>query len=253
MFWRNLAAFAAMSPLVLAAVDARAAPPAPCWQAGELPASRLHEFKTMLLVGALKCHDRAPGALEGYNQFVNQKRELLLASIYVVKAHFIRDSGMTLGASGFADYETGLGNRYSSMAHDDAFCAKVGTYARLAAKASDEDIGVLAGAVGPAPATDQCGPQAALGREPMALAAVQPVVVTEPLPIEAAAAATDIAAVTPIAATPAVTAPDPPPKAMTSSAPSAAQALADAAKALAAAAAALEGQNTAQATAPKPD
>ena len=157
MFLRNFAAYAATSVFAFGAIDARAALPEPCWQTGELPAVRLHDFKTMLLVGALKCRDRAPGSLEGYNQFVSQKRELIISSNHVVKARFIRDGGMTAGADGFTDYETSLANRYSAMAHDDVFCGQVGTYARLAASASDEDIGVLANTVVRAPSNSPCG------------------------------------------------------------------------------------------------
>ena len=143
MFWRNFAAYAATSVFAFSGVIANATPPAPCWQTGEMPAARLHDFKTMLLVGALKCRDRAPGALEGYNQFVNQKRDLIISSIHVVKARFIRDGGMTSGMNGFTDYETSLANRYSAMAHDDSFCGQVGTYARLAAGLPAYTMGFL--------------------------------------------------------------------------------------------------------------
>ena len=284
MFWRNFAAYAVTSVFAFEAVSANAALTVPCWETGELPAARLHDFKTMLLVGALKCRDRAPGSLEGYNQFVSQKRSLIISSIHVVKARFIRDGGMTAGVNGFTDYETGLANHYSAMAHDDAFCGQVGTYARLAASASDEDIGVLAGAVAREPSTDVCGSEARPVAKPGMVAAIQPAVMTAAQPVEgesgaapdavevAAVEATpvdsaDAAEVVPIAgsAFPAAesAAEAPPaavadaghgqPKVVTPPAPSASHALAEAAKALAAAAAALDAQNADPAAASRPN
>ena len=275
MFWRNFAAYAATSVFAFTGVIANATPPAPCWQTGEMPAARLHDFKTMLLVGALKCRDRAPGALEGYNQFVNQKRDLIVSSIHVVKARFIRDGGMTSGMNGFTDYETGLANRYSAMAHDDRFCGQVGTYARLAANASDEDIGVLAGSVAHAPSTDLCESEASPVAKLSVVPPIQPaVVMTDPQPGESAPAAAaaaegdaDADEVAPIAAGASLAADSAAeeapaavpivahdePKAVTPPAPTAAQALADAAKALAAAAVALNAQNAEPATGSTPN
>lgn len=142
-----LAACAALLPLSLASVPANADQYRNCWLADELSAAELHNFQTMLMVGALKCRDRAPIALEGYNRFMNSKRDLIVANQYVLMSHFIREYGDSSGMGAFREYETGVGNRHSS-ADNLTRCDAIGAMSRMAANASEADLRELARVVG---------------------------------------------------------------------------------------------------------
>ena len=265
------AAVAAILPLSLISVPANAdLPKRNCWQNDEIAAAELHNFQTMLMVGALKCRDRLPAALEGYNRFMSVKRDLIVANQFLLMSHFIREYGDSSGTGAFRDYETSVGNRHSA-ADNLGRCEAIGAMGRMAASASEADLRELARVMGQdlamtcptyADADEGLAPTLAAGTSSKG----QPV----PAPAApAAAAGTEVIAPAPsaprlvtsetgtqpkvvtVADAPAAAA-APPAPAAASAAPTAAQALQEAAKALALAATALQEQDAAAAEPPAP-
>ncbi|MBB4640361.1 hypothetical protein [Rhizorhapis suberifaciens] len=261
------AAWTAMLPLCLVSVPANAdLPNKNCWQADEVAAAELHNFQTMLMVGALKCRDRSPAALEGYNRFMSIKRDLVVANQYILTSHFIRNYGDSSGTGAFRDYETRVGNRHSS-ADNLGRCEAIGAMGRMAANASEADLRELARVVGQESLEMTCPTfaQADEGLAPSFAASAS--AKAEPAAAPAAdfagnsGAPTSAGAVADTATPALVTAEaGTQPKVVTvaetpapaAAAPTAAQALQDAAKALALAASAMQSEAAAAAEAPAP-
>lgn len=283
MYCRLSAARVALLPLCLITVSANAVPSpgSDCWKADEQRAAEVHNFQTMLMVGALKCRNSVPAALEGYNSFMSSKRDLIVANQYVLMNHFIREYGDSNGLGAFRNYETRVGNLHS-RADNLARCEAIGAMSRMAAGASETDLRELARVVGEDTLTSSCPnlAQAEEGLAPTVVATLNPA--AQPVPVAATAPA-DASTTTDLAANDA--APEPvdavepafddavpvpvevtsasgtQPKVITveevpapapAAAPSAAQALQEAARALAQAASALESQATVSANAPEP-
>jgi hypothetical protein len=265
------AARAALLPFCLLSVSAHAipSPDSGCWKADEQRAAEVHNFQTMLMVGALKCRNSVPAALDGYNSFMSSKRDLIVANQYVLMGHFIREYGDSNGLGAFRRYETHVGNKHSG-ADNLARCEAIGAMSRMAAGASETDLRELARLVGEDSLTATC-PSMALADEGLAPAVEatlkpeeQPALADETAPA-LVPAATDLAAKDAVAE-PVVDAPAPvqapvaaevpvqvasasgsQPKVVTveetpAPEPSAAQALQEAARALALAANALQAQ-----------
>lgn len=252
------AARAALLPFCLLSVSAHAipSPDSGCWKADEQRAAEVHNFQTMLMVGALKCRDRVPAALDGYNSFMSSKRDLIVANQYVLMGHFIREYGDSNGHGAFRDYETHVGNKHSG-ADNLARCEAIGAMSRMAAGASEADLRELARLVGEdslnatcpgtAPADEGLAPTVAILKSDEQLT---------PAPTTTDQAAADVAPA-PAVDTPAsmetpvevTSASGSQPKIVTvegkpAAEPSAAQALQEAARALALAANALQAQAT---------
>lgn len=265
------AACAAVLPLSIASANA-APPDRNCWQADEQRAAEVHNFQTMLMVGALKCRDRVPAALDGYNAFMGAKRDLIVANQYVLMSHFIREYGDSSGIGAFRDYETRVGNQHSG-ADNLARCEAIGAMGRMAANASEADLRELARVVGEDSLTTVCpnlakddglAPTVAAtsaSEEPPAVPAAT-LAVNEAAPAPAPALAVNDAAPAPVEAA----LENPAPAEVTSTsgtqpkivtvaeapAPTAAQALQEAARALALAATAMQAEAAAPAVAPEP-
>src|SRR3546814_4724766 len=95
-------------------------------------------------MSALKCGS-AGGTLESqYNAFVNKKRPLLTGHINVLKARFMRESGIDGGQSAYDRFTTGLANSHSARAQSVNFCDMAGTLMTLAAGSTDEELSTLA-------------------------------------------------------------------------------------------------------------
>jgi hypothetical protein len=269
-------------PLCLLSVSAHAipSPGSNCWKADEQRAAEVHNFQTMLMVGALKCRNSVPAALDGYNSFMSSKRDLIVANQYVLMGHFIREYGDSNGLGAFRDYETRVGNQHSG-ADNLARCEAIGAMSRMAAGASETDLRELAHLVGEDSLRSTCPnvaqaeeglaptvvatlssdakPTLVAGAEPPVVwttsgladhdAAPEPVeavepVLDDPVPVEVTSTSGTQPKVVTVEA---VSAPAPAP------APSAAQALQEAARALAQAASALESQAAVSASAPEPE
>lgn len=145
--------FALLSSIALPSVATAQTALTQCWRADELDAVRVHDFKVRLLTGALHCRDRVPTMLDSYNDFIESKRDYLVASQYVVRAAFIRGGGVAQGGGAYTSYETSVGNKYASHAYSKARCEMLGAFARWGADAGEEDlphlISGMAGAVEP--------------------------------------------------------------------------------------------------------
>lgn len=153
---------------VSGAAQAQPVDPSSCWDRGEVDAARFHNFRIMMLVGAIHCRMRYPDALDSYNSFMRSNHSAVVSSQTVLRAHFIRASGQMNGARDYANYETMVGNRHSSETYDAARCRSIASYARLAAGASDEDLGELARvASGPLPVSCPTTTPASLARTPI--------------------------------------------------------------------------------------
>jgi hypothetical protein len=229
-------AFPALSCLSLLASPALAEN---CWYPHEAKAAQLRDFQTMLMVGTLQCKGVSQSSIELYNGFVSKQRGSLDANNYILKARFMRESGIEGGRVAYDEYVTGLANAQAAKLGDPSFCPTVETFVRLAADAAQPDLLKLAEAVIDPPQSGQCPPSnyyAGTGG-PQVKAAVA---VEEP----AAPANVEVAATTPApAAAPAPAAP----------APTQAEALQAAIVALQSATAALQAANApAAAAAPTP-
>ena len=168
-----------------------------CWRNDETDAARFEDFRLRLLVGALNCKNYLPGAATSYNSFLAAKKDLVLANMYVVRAHFIREAGVTEGADQFANYETLAGNRYSSPIFDRAKCETIDTYIRLATTLADAELVKIVAVLAPGPLPSGCKiaprpvPELAVVATPVpAIISPEPVRMTDAQRIAASNAAT---------------------------------------------------------------
>lgn len=145
MYWRKLAAWAAIAPAVFAPVltNAQLNAGKDCWYSDEIPSVHVQTFQTMLMVGTFKCRDIYPEAIESYNKFMNSKRDFILANQRVVQAHFTRQLGTEPGNIAYLSHQTRVGNS-QSLAGLSLSCEKVTSLSRLAASASESGLFELA-------------------------------------------------------------------------------------------------------------
>src|SRR3546814_20958330 len=98
----------------------------------------------MLMMSALKCGS-AGGTLESqYNAFVNKKRPLLTGHNNVLKARFMRESGIDGGQSAYDRFTTGLANSHSARAQSVHLCDMAGSLVTLAAGSPDQELSTRA-------------------------------------------------------------------------------------------------------------
>lgn len=263
----------AILPLTLTSVAASAEPVLnrECWNQDELSAAQIHSFKTMLMVGSIKCRELVPSTVEGYNLFIDNKRDFITSNQYVVVSHFIKKHGVEAGITSFRNYDTSTGNLHSG-GNFLSRCESIATISRLAANASDSDLRELARVVSNDALTPACPTdnEVALAATMATAAAPLPVSVgngvaesaqtppAEPAVVAAAAqpavasVSADLAPVAAVAIVAPASVPEPA-KLVEAPAPTAAQALQDAARALALAATALQAQSAAPAAATPTD
>lgn len=142
--------------LLPSVAQAQAAADPNCWRPDEVEAARFEDFRLMLMVGALNCKNFMPGVAQSYNAFMTAKKELILSNLYVVRAHFVREAGVSGGATEFANYETLHGNRYSSPSYGRAKCEAIDAQIRVATAASDADLFKLVAVMSPGPLPSGC-------------------------------------------------------------------------------------------------
>ncbi len=112
----------------------------------------------MLMVGTLQCRGHHRASVDLYNDFVASQRGVLDANSYVLKSHFMRENGISQGQSAYDRFGTSLANQYSAQLDDPEFCETVHHFARLAARATTEELLELADAVAEAPRGGVCRP-----------------------------------------------------------------------------------------------
>ncbi|WP_375381859.1 hypothetical protein [uncultured Sphingomonas sp.] len=140
-----------------------------CWHADEVAAARVGTLQTLLMVQALKCQETSPTTLAAYNKFMADKHDVIVRDRYLIQAHFVRQYGAGDGLKASDDYQTRLGNQNSSALVTVGECEKAGTYSRLAAAASEDDLAVLANMTAATTSITQCPEPAAAVAAPAAM------------------------------------------------------------------------------------
>jgi hypothetical protein len=112
----------------------------------------------MLMVGTLQCRGTYRASEGLYNNFVRSQRGFLDANANVLKAHFMRENGVNRGQAEYDRFGTSLANQYSSRLDDPDYCDTVHHFARLAARASNDELLALADAVAEPPRSGVCRP-----------------------------------------------------------------------------------------------
>jgi hypothetical protein len=110
----------------------------------------------MLMVGTLQCRNSNRYSVELYNDFIMNQRSFLDANSYVLKARFMRESGISGGQAAYDRFATTLANRYSAELDRSEFCETVEDLARLGADAGREELLRLAESVAEAPDSGGC-------------------------------------------------------------------------------------------------
>lgn len=141
----------------------------PCWRPEEAAAARVQTVQTMLMVQALKCQDTMAASVDGYNLFLQRKRDLIVATKRIVEGHFVRSLGAVAGANEATNFQTRLGNLTSSDEIDPERCRQAAAYARLASNASDEDLQDLAALIAPMQRLYTCARSEPAGPTPAAM------------------------------------------------------------------------------------
>lgn len=112
----------------------------------------------MLMVGTLQCRRSHQASIDLYNDFVTSQRGVLDANSNVLKSHFMRENGISQGQHAYDRFGTSLANQYSAQLDDPEFCETVHHFARLAARATTDELLELADAVAEAPRGGVCRP-----------------------------------------------------------------------------------------------
>ena len=182
---------------------------ADCWRPDEARAARLQNLQMALMIDAIKCQDTMPTTLASYNDFMSQRRDLIVANKYGVQAHFVRTLGSVDGAKGSTDYDTRTGNTLSSAPIDVDRCEAAGVYARLATHAPEDDLVALSDMLVKTPGFAECAATATVSTKPKAMiipvwrkpetAATEPVTV-QPAVVAANPADVVVASSTPVGA-----------------------------------------------------
>jgi len=150
MFMLRFAAAAAVFVMPCAVhATSTAAYDSDCWSSDEIASAHIHHLQIKLMVDSLKCQDTIPATLQSYNDFMNTRRNALVAHKRRVEAHFVRRDGGQDGIVASDDYNTRVGNQVSSPVIDVVQCERAGTIARLATAASEADLLVLADTIVP--------------------------------------------------------------------------------------------------------
>ena len=148
------AAFAALSSLAL--IPSIATANGACWRSDEAKAAQLRGLQTMLMVGTLQCRHINRYSIDLYDDFINGQRRILDANAGILKARFIRENGIEGGQGAYDAFATSLANRYSAEMNSPEDCQTVEEFARLAERASHQQLMQLAEAVAEAPDSRAC-------------------------------------------------------------------------------------------------
>lgn len=128
----------------LAATSASASTDYPCFYPEEQQSARIHDFQIMMMVGALKCRDTAPGSVGRYGAMLLHRDQELAAHGDRLLGRMIDQWGYREGRRTFDDYETKLSNHYAEHRLTRETCEDLGAYARMAHEASPAELETLA-------------------------------------------------------------------------------------------------------------
>lgn len=136
---------AALSAAILAmCASAANASNYPCFHADEQRSARIHDFQILMMVGALKCRDVAPGSVGRYAAMLSQRDQELASHGDRLLGRMIEEQGYREGRRTFDAYETMLSNHYSDRNLTRATCEDLGAYARMALEANPAELETLA-------------------------------------------------------------------------------------------------------------
>ncbi len=174
-----------------------------CWQPYEVEAARVRDLQTLMLMGALKCGNAGSAVEAGYNNFVAKNRNTIINNNNILKAHFMRDGGISGGQEAYDKFVTGLANSHSARAQSGSFCEVSNTLMTLAQDASESELATLARnfADQPEGVGETCRAEDVVPANQVVTAAVAPAVpavapaVQPPATPQSAAAALEAAAV----------------------------------------------------------
>ena len=116
----------------------------PCFHPEEQQSARIHDFQILMMVGALKCRDVAPGSVGRYAAMLSQRDQELAAHGDRLLGRMIEEQGYREGRRAFDTYETTLSNHYSERDLTRETCEDLGAYARMALEANPAELETLA-------------------------------------------------------------------------------------------------------------
>lgn len=116
----------------------------PCFRADEQQSARIHDFQILMMVGALKCVDIAPGSVGRYAAMLSQRDQELASHGDRLLGRMIEEQGYREGRRTFDAYETTLSNHYSDRDLTRETCEDLGAYARMALEANPGELETLA-------------------------------------------------------------------------------------------------------------
>ncbi|HEX7871629.1 MAG TPA: hypothetical protein VF475_01875 [Sphingobium sp.] len=166
----------------------------------------------MLMLGVLKCRATTSGMDEKYALFEERKRTHITNYNNVLKAHFMREKGISGGERAYSEFTTRLGNGHAAAPPMASLCQMTDMLLSLAVDASDTELPMLARNFSEMPVGvgQTCGTEAVVPPAPVAegdavvaAVAVAPVAAKADIPpnpqsaaaaLEAAAAALQSAA-----------------------------------------------------------
>ncbi|WP_174293378.1 hypothetical protein [Sphingomonas bacterium] len=150
-----MAAAAMITVLPIAPVGAQVLGDAGCWRGEEIAAARIQDLQTMLMVDALKCRTTLPAGVESYNKFMDEKGEVVSKSKRTVQAHFVRQYGSE-GMVKSTDYDTKRSNETAAPIVNVHSCDRVAALSRIASRATDDDLLILAETLARSGAVNEC-------------------------------------------------------------------------------------------------
>lgn len=140
----RIAASAACCFFALFSGQAMAAEEASCWQPYEVEAAKVRDLHVMLMLGSLKCKSLNVGLADKYSAFTDRHIGLLSSYNNVLKARFMRTSGISDGLRAYEEFNTKLGNTHSGNPQTASYCQMMDTLLTVATDARDTELPKLA-------------------------------------------------------------------------------------------------------------
>ena len=139
---------------------------ATCWSAEAVDAAQVRDLDTSMMVATLRCRLHGVDISGHYNQFVRDKRAVLVAASDHLRAQFAVGRGSKAGLDAFDRFATALANSHG--AGDALSCHDYKALAQAAAAAPANRAALLELAaqagVNPALPAERCARQVALAR-----------------------------------------------------------------------------------------
>ncbi|MEM9502103.1 MAG: hypothetical protein AAF941_09680 [Pseudomonadota bacterium] len=128
--------------LVASAVPANASS-LPCFDEAAMQSARIHDFRVMLMVSALKCRSVSPMTLRSYGTLLDSRSDELAFHGEKVESSLVARYGLSQGRTAFNDYETRIGNYHSGVRVTPELCDDVNAFIKLASRANHAELEML--------------------------------------------------------------------------------------------------------------